>query len=448
MTQAFDSGVKKALDDDRLQAALNYVTGPTGFPAKRLRGMDSLPEYEDLKLEGQAIRNHTIANLDAYLERFEENVLKAGGQVHWASTPEQARDIVAEICQDAKIVTKGKSMITEEIDLNHHLEGKGIEVVETDLGEYIVQLRKERPSHIIAPAIHLDRHQVADTFREHHTDLEQDRDLTEPTTLLVEAREKLREKFLSADVGITGANFLVAETGTALIVTNEGNGDLTQSLPPVHIAVTSIDKVVPTLEDATTLLRVLARTATGQQMSVYTTFFSGSKRDDDLDGPREFHVVLLDNGRSNLIDTPQQDILRCIRCGICLGHCPVYASIGGHAYGSVYPGPIGAALSPALHGVGDCQDMPHASSLCGRCGEVCPMGIPLPDLLRRWREKSPVSPLIKAWAALARRPKLYRPLMRMGVWAAGLLGLAPVKPQGGSFMEQWEQQKADQEKKS
>jgi L-lactate dehydrogenase complex protein LldF len=303
------------------------------------------------------------------------------------------------------------------------LEEAGLEVVETDLGEYIIQLRGETPSHIIAPAIHLTQDQVEADFRKLHSKLPAGRVLTEPAQLVAEARQILREKFLAADVGITGANFLIAETGTSVIVTNEGNGDLTQSLPRIHIVVASIEKMVPTLEDVSTLIRLLARSATGQEISTYTTFSSGPRRTGDPDGPQAYHVVILDNGRSDLLATDFREVLRCIRCGACMNHCPVYQSIGGHAYGWVYPGPIGAVLTPALIGVRSSAHLPNASTFCGRCEQVCPMKIPLPGLMRKWREKdfeAGGTPRLyraglAAWAFFARRPRLYNLAARLGI---------------------------------
>ena len=299
------------------------------------------------------------------------------------------------------MVTKGKTMIAEEIGLNPFLESHGIVPVETDLGEYIIQLADEPPSHIIAPAIHKTEDQVADLFHEHHRRYGRTRRLDDPGELVDEARQVLRRKYIEADVGITGANFLIAETGSTVIVTNEGNGDLTQTLPRRHIVLATPEKIVPTLEDAATLLRVLARSATGQEFSAYTTFSTGPRRPDDLDGPESFHVVILDNGRSRLVGGPFQDMLRCIKCGACLFHCPVYASVGGHAYGSVYQGPMGAVLTPHLVGLPAARHLPSASSLCGRCEAVCPVRIPIPRMLRRLRERSHsecLSPLPERWA--------------------------------------------------
>ncbi|HEY9078604.1 lactate utilization protein B [Magnetovibrio sp.] len=424
----FQKGAKKALDDERLQTLLGR-TLENGFQKKRLQGMARLPEYDRLRDQARDLKNHVLDHLDMYLARFETEVMKAGGHVHWASDAAEAREIIVEICRKAgaKTVSKGKSMIAEEIGLNDHLIANAITPVETDLGEYIIQLRNEPPSHIIAPAFHISKEQVAETFLESHPHLDPARDLSEPTALLSEARGELREKFLRADVGITGANILVAETGTAMIVTNEGNGDLTQNLPPVHIALTSIEKVVPTLEDATLILRLLARTATGQEQSVYNTFFTGAKRPSDIDGPEQFHVVLLDNGRSELLGSEFRDILRCIRCGACINHCPVYGVTSGHAYGWVYPGPMGSVLTPYFVGIEEAHPLPGASTFCGRCEEVCPVRIPLPQLLRSWRVRAFERKLpggasgvvqriaLGGWAMLARRPWLYRPAMSLGV---------------------------------
>jgi L-lactate dehydrogenase complex protein LldF len=321
-------------------------------------------------------------------------------------------------------------MISEEIALNAHLEAAGLEVVETDLGEYLLQIRHEAPSHIVAPVLHLTQEQIEADFRRVHQHLPRNRTLEEPQQLVGEARAVLREKFLAADVGITGANFLIAETGSSIIVTNEGNGDLTQSLAKVHIVLASIDKVLPTLEDAATVLRLLARSATGQEITTYTTFSTGPRRAGDPDGPRAYHVVILDSGRSELIGTPFQEVLRCIRCGACMNHCPVYAAVGGHAYGSVYPGPIGVVLTPALVGLARSHDLPNASTFCGRCEAVCPMKIPLPALMRHWREaefEQKLTPAgyragLKAWAFFAKRPRLYHLAARMAITALGALG--------------------------
>ncbi len=359
-------------------------------------------------------------------------------------------------------------MIAEEIALNEFLESEGIEPIETDLGEYIIQLRHEPPSHIIAPAIHLVKEQIEDTFRTVHTSLPKDRALPDARALTDEARAMLRQRFLEADVGITGANFLIAETGSSIIVTNEGNGDLTQTLPKMHIVLASIEKVVPTLEDVSTILRLLARSATGQEFSSYTTFSTGPRRPEDLDGPGEYHVVLLDNGRSAMLGTEFQDMLRCIRCAACMNHCPVYATVGGHAYGWVYPGPMGAVLTPTLLGVEEAGHLPNASTFCGKCESVCPMKIPLPKMMRHWREREWEKGLnppryragLKLWAFFARRPALYQLVTGIAMRLLGAMGRGKGRfaslplaggwtagrdfpaPEGRSFQSLWAERQA------
>ncbi|MSP89702.1 MAG: iron-sulfur cluster-binding protein [Alphaproteobacteria bacterium] len=431
-SHSFKDNARAAMANPTLQRAMGNMRH--GFLAKRLAAIDRLPEFDALRDRARDIKNHALEHLDVYLEAWEAKVVSAGGHVHWARDAEEARRIVLAICQrlDARTVTKGKSMIAEEIALNPFLEANGIVPVETDLGEYIIQIRNESPSHIIAPAIHLVQDQIEQSFREIHTQFDRDRPLVEPRQLVDEARGVLRDKFIAADVGITGANFLVAETGSSIIVTNEGNGDLTQTLTKAHIVVTSLEKIVPTLEDAQTILRVLARSATGQEYSVYTTVSTGPRRPNDLDGPGEYHVVLLDNGRSRMLGTEFQDMLRCIRCGACMNHCPVYATVGGHAYGWVYPGPMGAVLTPSLIGVDEAGHLPNASTFCGKCESVCPMRIPLPKMMRHWREREferHLSPAamrwgIAAWAFLAKRPKLYRWVSGLTANVLGLLGRA------------------------
>ncbi len=411
---AFKQNAARAMADVGLQKALGTAKG--AFLQRRAVAVANLPEFERLREIGRDIKNHALANLDHYLERYAAAVERAGGKVHWCSTAEDARAAILKICRDAgaRTVTKGKSMISEEIGINPHLEAHGIAPVETDLGEYILQLRREHPSHIIAPAFHLNREDWEADFRRMHTDLPADRVFAERRDIMQEARAKLRDRFLAADVGITGANFLIAETGSSVIVTNEGNGDLTQTLPRVHIALASIEKVVPTLEDATSLLRLLARSATGQDFSVYTTFSTGARREGDLDGPEEYHVVLLDNGRSNMLGTEFGDMLRCIRCAACMNHCPVYGAVGGHAYGWVYPGPMGSVLTPALAGIERTANLPNASTFCGKCESVCPVKIPLPKMMRHWREREFERHLtppaqrrnLALWRYVAQRPAL------------------------------------------
>jgi len=426
----FKANASRAIADTQLTGNLKAVR--QNFIDKRAKAVKGLPEFEALRESGKEIKDHTLAHLDLYLEYYAQKVEESGGHVHFAADAEEARKIALDICRKvgAKTVTKGKSMITEEVGLNAYLEANGVTPVETDLGEYIIQLRGETPSHIIAPAVHLNKHQIEGDFRRVHTHLDPARDLNEKVSLLTEARGVLRDRFLVADVGITGANFLVAETGTSIIVTNEGNGDLTQILPKVHIVMTSIEKMVPTLEDASQILRLLARSATGQEMSVYTTLSTGPRRMGDLDGPEEYHVILLDNGRSAMLGGEFQDMLRCIRCAACMNHCPVYHQIGGHAYGWIYPGPMGSVLSPSLIGVDEAGHLPNASTFCGRCEAVCPMKIPLPKMMRHWREREferNLNPALQRWglgfwAFFAKRPRLYALANRLAIKAMALIG--------------------------
>ena len=421
-TRTFRENTRTALGDAKLAKALSGL--PTGLVAQRAAAKARVPEFETLRTAARDIRDHTLANLDAYLSAFADKAEAAGVRIHWAADAAEARTVIAHIALErgARLVAKGKSMISEEIALNAYLETLGLEVFESDLGEYLVQIRNETPSHIIVPAIHLSRDDVEADFRRHHTHLPPDRDLATPEALVAEARAVLRARFLAADIGITGANFLVAETGSAIIVTNEGNGDLSAHLPKTHIVLASIDKVVPTLSDAATLLRVLARSATGQDMTAYTSLLTGPRLDTDPDGPGECHIVILDNGRSEMLRSGLGEALRCIRCGACLNHCPVYNAIGGHAYGWVYAGPIGAVLTPAFLGADQASDLPSASSFCGKCEEVCPVRIPLTGLMRTWRERSRATSgsrlqrwTLAAWSFVARRPRLYHAATRVGI---------------------------------
>lgn len=469
-TKQFKSNATRAIADTQLTGNLKAVR--QNFIDKRAKAAHELPEFEALRENAKEIKNHTLAHLDLYLEKYEAKVSETGGHVHFARDAEEARKIALEICRKvgAKTVTKGKSMITEEVGLNAYLEANGVTPVETDLGEYIIQLRGEAPSHIIAPAVHLNKAQIESDFRRVHTHLDPARDLTEKTALLTEARAVLREQFLIADVGITGANFLIAETGTSIIVTNEGNGDLTQILPKVHIVMASIEKMVPTLEDVSQILRLLARSATGQEMSVYTTLSTGPRRPGDVDGPEEYHVIILDNGRSAMLGGEFQDMLRCIRCAACMNHCPVYHQIGGHAYGWIYPGPMGSVLTPSLIGVDEAGHLPNASTFCGRCESVCPMKIPLPKMMRHWREREferNLNPAVARyglgfWAFFAKRPMLYRLASRLAMKAMKLASRGKgsfralpgvgawtasrdlAVPEGETFQAKWKRERVNQ----
>lgn len=413
-----------ALANAGLQQAMGLIDRK--FVAERRHAVEALPEFETLRDRAVELSDHTLAHLDLYLERFATAAEANGAQLHFAADAEAAQRMVTGICSEAKArsATKSKSMTAEEIDLNAALDGAGISRVETDLGEYILQLADEPPSHIVAPAYHKSKASVAALFAEHHghaAPRERGQDL------VAEARHVLRRRYFAADVAITGANALIAETGQAVLVTNEGNADLGRSLARVHIVLAGIDKLVPTLDDAGVLLRLLARSATGQDITMYTSLVAGPRRQDELDGPDAVHVILLDNGRTGMLASERlRPLLRCIRCGACMNHCPVYASVGGHAYGWVYPGPLGAALDPALIGLDEARHLPQASTLCGACEEVCPVRIPLPMIFRHWREQAFARRIgagrerwgVRAWAWLATRPRLYRLAMRA---ARGLL---------------------------
>jgi L-lactate dehydrogenase complex protein LldF len=368
-----------------IPAAVQQATNR--FVAGRAARVAELPQWEQLRQIGSDIRLHTIENMDIYLTRLEGKVLSAGGYVHWAETVEDAQRIVLKIARehDVKKIVKSKSMATEEIHLNHFLEMADIEVVETDLGEYIIQLAGTGPSHIIVPAVHLKKEEIAALFSDK---LNMDAP-TDPVELARIAREVLREKFINADMGISGGNFLVAETGTLVMVTNEGNGRMCTTIPDLHVAVVGIDKVIPDWESLTVFLKLLARSATGQKLSTYTQFITGPRREEGEFGPKEFHLVLLDNGRSKILKDPVgRDVLKCIRCGACANVCPVYKNVGGFAYGSFISGPIGAILTPQILGMQAARELPFASTLCGACADVCPVKIPIPAILRHLRRRA------------------------------------------------------------
>lgn len=382
--QAFHRQAHDALGNPQIRA--NFRQAMDGLMSKR-RDAFSEWDLEALRELGANIRMRSLAKLPDLLEQLEANCLANGIQVHWAEDGEQACRVIRELCEadDAKRVIKGKSMVSEEMHLNAHLERAGIEALESDLGEYIVQLAKETPSHIIMPAIHKNTDEISDLMHA-KTGTDRTRDVD---YLTAAARQQLRERFMAADVGISGVNFAVAETGTLCLVENEGNGRMTTTVPPVHIAVTGIEKVVEHLRDVPPLYALLTRSATGQHVTTYFNMISGPRKPEEHDGPKEVHLVLVDNGRSSIYqDDELLDTLRCIRCGACMNHCPVYTRVGGHTYGTTYPGPIGSILMPHLQGLEATQDLPSASSLCGACGEVCPVKIPIPDLLVRLRKEA------------------------------------------------------------
>jgi L-lactate dehydrogenase complex protein LldF len=424
--------IEETLQDGRVQLAIYAATARLMVKRKDSIAPDRCPDYQELRTRANAIKRHTIENLDYYLEQVEKSVTERGGQVIFCRDATEVADFVLELAKkrDAQLVVKSKSMTTEEIDLNERLEHHGMEAVETDLGEYILQLAHQKPYHIVAPALHLTRYDVADVFSER---LAAGREVVPEKQTLI-ARRALREKFLAADIGITGANFVVADSGAVVIVENEGNARLSSSAPRIHIAIAGIEKLIPRAQDLAVFLRLLGRSATGQPLTVYTSFISGPRRGAEADGPDEFYLVLLDNGRTKVLaDTSKRESLFCIRCGACLNHCPVYRKIGGHSYPWVYSGPIGAILSPQFMGVTHDPWLPFASSLCGACAEVCPVKIEIPRILLELRSEVVAAKTrekknrwerlaFRAYAWIARHPS---------VWSAlGLFGaaIAPDEP--------------------
>ncbi len=417
-SETFRENARAALADVHLRGALKHATSL--FGERRREAAASLPDWEALRTQARAIKDETLLHLDRYLEEFERNAESCGAKVHWARDAADANSIICRLAQGhkARIVVKSKSMTTEETHLNNALEAAGMQVVETDLGEYIIQLAEETPSHIIAPAIHKTKGQVAELFTA-ELGVPPTNDIAQLTQI---ARTTLRDRFAAADVGISGVNFGVAETGTVVIVENEGNIRLTTSLPRIHIAVMGIEKVIPHFADLEIFLKLLPRSGTGQRLTTYQSFITGVKRHAGDEGPDEVHIVLLDNGRSRMLAHPvTRQSLACIRCGACLNACPVYQQIGGHAYGSVYPGPIGAVITPQLMGIEKTSQLPYASSLCGACREVCPVKIDIPRLLLHLRAE--IVPrkgglgerlAFKAWARVMMSPALYRMSGRAG----------------------------------
>jgi L-lactate dehydrogenase complex protein LldF len=437
----FKPRATQKLADPHLRAALDGLK--RRFVPGRANVIAELDNFEEIRDSAALIRQRALDHLDFFLEEFERNARARGAIVHWGETWEDVTGIVCGIARENAVrkAVKSKSMVSEECALNEALEAAGIEVVETDLGEYILQLGREPPSHIIAPVIHKTKDQVSDLFADKHAKPRKT-DIGEMTR---EAREILRPHFLSADMGITGANFVVAETGSTLIVTNEGNGRMVTTLPRIHVAITGIEKVVPTLEDVATLMRLLPRSATGQSISNYVSVSTGTRQAGELDGPEQFHIVLVDGGRSKLLASEFRSILRCIRCGACMNHCPVYQNVGGHAYGWVYPGPMGSVLTPNFIGIDKALDLPHAATLCNQCGVVCPVKIPLPELLRKLREKQYDLDLrprvermaLRGWTYLAAHPRLYAfgaAIAARGLrWLSDRRGMITRLPFGGGW---------------
>ena len=412
-----------AVADTRLRASL--VNATDTFAERKDGATGQLADWDGLRAAGRAVRADVLAHLPDILGRFADNVLAAGGNVCWASSADDATRYIADVIarRGATEVVKSKSMTTEEIGLNHVLEAGGTRVTETDLGEWIIQLARETPSHIIVPAIHRDRHQIAEVLSQ-----VADGDLAAvPEELAAFAREKLRERFLAAGVGISGCNFGVADTGSVVLVTNEGNGRLVTSVPPVHIAVMGMERVVRSWDQLDLMISLLPRAATGQAITTYTSVITGPRKADETDGPEELHVVILDNGRSATLDSEFGEMLACIRCGACLNACPVYRVVGGHAYGSVFSGPMGAVYTPLLLPSQQADELPQASSLCGACWEACPVQIPLQDLLLAHRRRTSADDTSvaerlawRAWATAWSKPRRYRTSLRAGRFGASL----------------------------
>ena len=406
-------------------AALN--AGSRRLTSHRLEAGIDFPAMEEMRDRARSIRLHALNHLDELLEQFADAVEGQGGHVYFAEDGDEAAAYIRELARakDVGRIVKSKSMVTEEIHLNDALEAADLEVVETDLGEFIIQLAGETPSHIIAPVMHKTRYDVGELFSEKlgvdYTD--------DPQELNGIARRHLREIFLTADMGISGCNVAIAESGSIVLVTNEGNGRLATSAPRIHVAVMGMERIVPSLADASVILEVLARSATGQRLRVYTNIVTGPRRPGDPDGPDEFHVVILDNGRSRVLGSDTAEVLACIRCGACLNVCPVYREVGGHAYGTTYSGPIGAVLTPSLMGMAEWHDLPYASSLCGACLDACPVRIDLPELLLKLRRDAVtdghppegLERLLNWYTKLATNPRLWRGATRTGGLGARLV---------------------------
>ncbi len=432
------------LNDARLQHNLKKMQGK--FVAKRRASLVELDDFEGTRDAGMAIRNRALDNLDVWLEAFERNAMARGATVLWAETPADVNALVLEIAAKHAVrkIIKSKSMVSEESALDHAIEAAGMKVVETDLGEYILQINDyEPPSHIIGPALHKSKEEVAELFHKAHgTPVK-----TGIDELCQEARGVLRQHYLTADMGISGGNFFVAETGSVVLVTNEGNATLTTTLPKVHVAISGIEKIVPTLEDVATLMRLLPRSSTGQSISNYVDILTGTKGEGEFHGAEHMYFILVDSGRTAVLASEVREALRCIRCGACMNHCPVYQNVGGHSYGWVYPGPIGSILTPMYVGLDQAQDLPAASTLCNQCGVVCPVRIPLPDLQRKLREKAFETGLrpwyertgLALWSWAARHPALYGFGTKLAVRAmkawAGRDGMIHKLPVGGAWTE-------------
>src|SRR6266852_3970749 len=461
MSAAFEEKIHQTLADSKLQLAIYAATGRLIEKRRNAVDADVCPDYQKLRSQANAVKRHTIEHLDYYLELFERNVVAHGGKVIFCKDAEEVADFVLGLAKErrAELIVKSKSMTTEEVDLNERLEHHHLESVETDLGEYLIQLAHERPYHIVAPALHKTREQVADLLTDKLGVARET--VIEKQTMI--ARAVLREKFLSADIGVSGANFLVADSGAVVVVENEGNARLTTSAPKIHIAVAGIEKLIPRAQDLAVFLDLLGRSATGQPLTVYTSFLSGPRRGEEIDGPDEFYVILLDNGRTKVLaDREKRESLYCIRCGACLNHCPVYRKIGGHSFPWVYSGPIGAILTPQFLGVNHEPALPFASSLCGACAEVCPVKIDIPRILLELRSEVKKTQAregegrlerlaFRIWACVMCHPRIYEmagmAAASFAPEATGLMNIPPVRawlserdlpaPPSKSFRQMW-----------
>ena len=436
MTLIAPEQIQRTLANPSLQQAIYASTGRLVEKRRAAVAAEALPDYEELREQARLIKQHTLENLDHYLEQLESNVRAHGGEVIWCRDGADVVEFLAGLAgrKQARLIVKSKSMTTEEIDLNERLQHHDLETLETDLGEYIIQLAREKPYHIVAPALHMTRYEVAEIFSRRLGVASE----TVPENQTKIARAVLREKFLAADIGVSGANFLVADSGAVVLVENEGNARLSTTLPKVHVALAGIEKVIPRAQDLAVLLKLLGRSATGQALTVYTSILSGPRRAGEIDGPDEFYLVLLDNGRARLLaDREKRESLSCIRCGACLNHCPVYRKIGGHSYPWVYSGPIGAIITPQFQGTTSNPWLPFASSLCGACAEVCPVKIDIPKLLLMLRSevtkagqregRNRLERLgFRLWAWIMRHPRLYE--------MSGMLASALTPEENGGWL--------------
>lgn len=412
-SQKFKDRVSTELDNEFMRGAVSKAQQT--IQTRKNNVTEAMGNWEEWRSHGEEIRQHVLENLDYYLFELSEQVAKRGGHVFFAKTAEEASDYIEQIAVEKKVkkVVKAKSMVTEEISLNKKLEEVGCEVIETDLGEYILQVDDhDPPSHIVVPALHKNKEQIRDVFTKklNYTNTEK------PEELAWHARQVLRNEYLTADMGITGCNFAVAETGSITLVTNEGNADLVAALPKTQVVVMGMERIVPTFAEMEVLVGMLTRSAVGQKLTSYVTTLTGPREDGDVDGPEDFHLVIVDNGRSDILGGEFQSVLQCIRCAACVNVCPVYRHVGGHSYGSIYSGPIGAVLSPLLGGYEEYKELPYASTLCGACTDACPVKIPLHELLHKHRQvivekegKAPISEkmIFKAFGIGAASPKLY-----------------------------------------